>query len=113
MNERFAVSISTGPVSDEKGKPISAMSVIEDIRDRKRIEQELREKSDVLATVTQALNTFLDKGDWSAASQQLLTFAIRQTESEYGLLGVVRSEEHTSELQSRPHLVCRLLLDTK
>src|SRR5690554_561280 len=24
----------------------------------------------------------------------------------------VRSEEHTSELQSRPHLVCRLLLDT-
>src|SRR3989442_7667856 len=24
-----------------------------------------------------------------------------------------RSEEHTSELQSRPHLVCRLLLDTK
>src|SRR3989442_5872668 len=25
----------------------------------------------------------------------------------------VRSEEHTSELQSRPHLVCRLLLDKK
>src|SRR3989442_14253737 len=25
-------------------------------------------------------------------------------------LGSVRSEEHTSELQSRPHLVCRLLL---
>src|SRR5436305_11444224 len=26
---------------------------------------------------------------------------------------VVRSEEHTSELQSRPHLVCRLLLEKK
>src|SRR3989442_6104181 len=25
----------------------------------------------------------------------------------------VRSEEHTSELQSRPHLVCRLLLEQK
>src|SRR3989442_3217788 len=25
--------------------------------------------------------------------------------------GPIRSEEHTSELQSRPHLVCRLLLD--
>src|SRR3989442_11905524 len=25
----------------------------------------------------------------------------------------LRSEEHTSELQSRPHLVCRLLLETK
>src|SRR5690554_7280036 len=33
-----------------------------------------------------------------------------------GFLGVkfrARSEEHTSELQSRPHLVCRLLLEKK
>src|SRR6266498_5973549 len=28
-------------------------------------------------------------------------------------LHVERSEEHTSELQSRPHLVCRLLLEKK
>src|SRR5690554_3482832 len=28
------------------------------------------------------------------------------------ILGI-RSEEHTSELQSRPHLVCRLLLEKK
>src|SRR3989442_11823370 len=27
--------------------------------------------------------------------------------------GALRSEEHTSELQSRPHLVCRLLLEKK
>src|SRR3712207_8197786 len=27
--------------------------------------------------------------------------------------GVARSEEHTSELQSRQYLVCRLLLETK
>src|SRR3989442_11422440 len=27
--------------------------------------------------------------------------------------GATRSEEHTSELQSRPHLVCRLLLEKK
>src|SRR5690554_7583718 len=27
--------------------------------------------------------------------------------------GSQRSEEHTSELQSRPHLVCRLLLEKK
>src|SRR5690554_7337033 len=31
-----------------------------------------------------------------------------------GLCGALtRSEEHTSELQSRPHLVCRLLLEKK
>src|SRR5690554_7386089 len=29
------------------------------------------------------------------------------------LSGIDRSEEHTSELQSRPHLVCRLLLEKK
>src|SRR2546422_5351426 len=28
-------------------------------------------------------------------------------------LGLLRSEEHTSELQSRLHLVCRLLLEKK
>src|SRR2546422_8462144 len=30
-----------------------------------------------------------------------------------GVLGAHRSEEHTSELQSRLHLVCRLLLEKK
>src|SRR5690625_6771976 len=30
-----------------------------------------------------------------------------------GIIGGVRSEEHTSELQSRGHLVCRLLLEQK
>src|SRR5690554_7808336 len=29
------------------------------------------------------------------------------------IIGALRSEEHTSELQSRPHLVCRLLLEKK
>src|SRR3989442_11702384 len=31
----------------------------------------------------------------------------------YAAVHVERSEEHTSELQSRPHLVCRLLLEKK
>ena len=31
----------------------------------------------------------------------------------YNLVKSVRSEEHTSELQSRLHLVCRLLLEKK
>src|SRR5687768_17970049 len=29
------------------------------------------------------------------------------------IIGITRSEEHTSELQSRLHLVCRLLLEKK
>src|SRR3712207_7977468 len=31
----------------------------------------------------------------------------------FGIFGPVRSEEHTSELQSRQYLVCRLLLEKK
>src|SRR5690625_6682023 len=31
----------------------------------------------------------------------------------YGFAGILRSEEHTSELQSRGHLLCRLLLGKK
>src|SRR2546422_5923533 len=34
-------------------------------------------------------------------------------EEREGVHDVVRSEEHTSELQSRLHLVCRLLLEKK
>src|SRR5690554_1293386 len=39
--------------------------------------------------------------------------AKREAEGEIGDLFRFRSEEHTSELQSRPHLVCRLLLEKK
>src|SRR5271157_6204457 len=36
-----------------------------------------------------------------------------QTSSYAMVISTGRSEEHTSELQSRPHLVCRLLLEKK
>src|SRR2546422_6767042 len=51
--------------------------------------------------------------------QLLHSFSLRQRESAASLskllVGKVsqRSEEHTSELQSRLHLVCRLLLEKK
>src|SRR2546422_5376549 len=41
---------------------------------------------------------------WSVAGFSLLAISGR---------ALVRSEEHTSELQSRLHLVCRLLLEKK
>src|SRR5437660_5243214 len=36
-----------------------------------------------------------------------------QEQRQGGMLSFRRSEEHTSELQSRGHLVCRLLLEKK
>src|SRR5690554_7465075 len=44
----------------------------------------------------------------SSRSVQLSSISILISE-----LLTTRSEEHTSELQSRPHLVCRLLLEKK
>jgi PAS domain S-box-containing protein len=87
--ERLPVSISTAPIYDETGQLTGIMVAQEDIRERKRIERELQEKSATLTAVTQALNVFLDSGDWGAASQHLLSFALQQTQSEYGLMGVV------------------------
>src|SRR3989442_7470915 len=50
-------------------------------------------------------------------SRNVLTIACnphcREPPSFVGAAMIVRSEEHTSELQSRPHLVCRLLLEKK
>src|SRR5690625_2872011 len=58
-----------------------------------------------------------DKGDF--VSEKLSELVVIYTEC-YGELrgrglmkGIARSEEHTSELQSRGHLVCRLLLEKK
>jgi len=86
---RIPVSLSTAALYDESGNLTGSIAVLEDISERKKIELQLNEKTSVLTTVTHALNTFLDSGDWSAASRHLLSFAIRQTRSEYGFLGVV------------------------
>src|SRR5256884_5118790 len=39
--------------------------------------------------------------------------SLRDTSKQWQVQGSLRSEEHTSELQSRLHLVCRLLLEKK
>src|SRR5439155_20358990 len=42
-----------------------------------------------------------------------LSWPANENPKDMGLYWGVRSEEHTSELQSRGHLVCRLLLEKK
>ncbi len=87
--EPFPVAISAAALVGENGAITGVMEILEDIGGRKRTELELKENTEVLSTVTQALNSYLEEGNWKAASQHLLTFAIEKTQSEYGLLGVV------------------------
>src|SRR5262245_3940590 len=61
--------------------------------------------------VTEQAGTFvyfyIDKARLSPA--RAVNFGVRQSRGKY--VGIMRSEEHTSELQSLRHLVCRLLLE--
>src|SRR5690554_7493745 len=52
--------------------------------------------------------------DWSLKSKEnYFQFIDEFKKLHQNLSATIRSEEHTSELQSRPHLVCRLLLEKK
>src|SRR5436305_3444419 len=51
----------------------------------------------------------------SSAGRTFVSMILRSSDwkpTDHGV-APIRSEEHTSELQSRPHLVCRLLLEKK
>src|SRR5690625_5708709 len=51
---------------------------------------------------------------WSVTTRMGYDFIEKElTPSQFTLRRSMRSEEHTSELQSRGHLVCRLLLEKK
>src|SRR3989442_9779554 len=66
-----------------------------------------------LATADAWLKTNIDPLMQSASFQQdgLLIIVFDEAGGDNTMIS--RSEEHTSELQSRPHLVCRLLLEKK
>src|SRR5258708_23796401 len=68
-------------------------------------------KTGSFAATTRRLD-FAMCGIWFAAG--VILSPARMTDTLEGLYGCgLRSEEHTSELQSPDHLVCRLLLEKK
>ena len=85
---QIPVNLSTAPLLDEHGIRVGGVATIEDISERKHLELDLREKTGMLAAVTQALNIYLESG-WNQASRELLAFAVRRTGSELGFIGVV------------------------
>src|SRR3712207_8772490 len=71
----------------------------------------------MLVSVTERTREIGIRRAVGAARSRILTQFLAEstlTATLGGLLGVaIRSEEHTSELQSRQYLVCRLLLEKK
>src|SRR3712207_7217924 len=51
--------------------------------------------------------------DGRQVGEDLIELLAVRTRGQCRVLGALRSEEHTSELQSRQYLVCRLLLEKK
>src|SRR5437870_10233776 len=50
---------------------------------------------------------------FDVSSSEACTAVVEEHDAKVGAERLRRSEEHTSELQSRGHLVCRLLLEKK
>src|SRR5690554_6997791 len=78
---------------------------------------ELREKSEQLNALRKALlqtskEQLIDTVAYTWFNR-LVALRFMDVNGYQPLRVQVRSEEHTSELQSRPHLVCRLLLEKK
>jgi PAS domain S-box-containing protein len=70
-----------------QGKP-ALQIVARDITERKLAEKVLRDKTDQLQAIIDAMTVFLDSGNWREASSLLLRCALSQTKSQQGLLGV-------------------------
>src|SRR5438876_8507237 len=71
-------------------------------------------RSNVVADQAEAEVMFRTVGDPSALRQAVASAVAGRAEaSEVLYTPAIRSEEHTSELQSPVHLVCRLLLEKK
>src|SRR5690625_6262107 len=74
---------------------------------------------DVVVPAVEYLRYILETHLYTHAARIRMEDLIQQNEatigklSEFLKLELFRSEEHTSELQSRGHLVCRLLLEKK
>src|SRR5690625_5979167 len=76
-----------------------------------RIEQELQLQAEQESEEPQAAMPGTDGG--AAAAPEVGIFRMDEVTDTLRTVVRTRSEEHTSELQSRGHLVCRLLLEKK
>src|SRR5690554_7220621 len=101
------IGVASGQELLGTGQPQAMIPARDGIPDWQQIEKLLAEWQPDVVLVGLPLNMDDTENDMCARARK---FGKRL----HGRFHVpVRSEEHTSELQSRPHLVCRLLLEKK
>src|SRR5690625_4728904 len=81
-----------------------AQGIVEE--SKSRYERKTKELSDRCAALAQEAGQLADQNN-------ALEHRLNETSEKLTAKSAARSEEHTSELQSRGHLVCRLLLEKK
>src|SRR2546422_373134 len=105
--EIIPTTLNASALRDPDGKAVGAIGILRDMRAYEQVVRDL-EKS---KTELQEKILDLEKFEEVVVGRELKMIALeRDLESQRKEL---RSEEHTSELQSRLHLVCRLLLEKK
>ncbi|PYX90682.1 MAG: hypothetical protein DMG67_12410 [Acidobacteria bacterium] len=75
------------------GRSELVLGNVVDLTERKSTEFELQMITEQLRTVSSAMTEFLGTGNWNDASRILLHGALTQTQSEYGLVGVMIENE--------------------
>jgi diguanylate cyclase (GGDEF)-like protein/PAS domain S-box-containing protein len=65
----------------------------QDIGDRKRTEEALRQRTEQLQAIADAMSAFLENGDWGHASALLLQAALAETGSSYGFIGMLEAPD--------------------
>src|SRR5690625_6510004 len=107
MNDKVGNLSFHGMSKDQMNKPYSeSTSALIDDEVRKMVEEQYQRAKDLLTQ---------HRDELEKLAQALLEREVIVKSDLEKLIGPrpFRSEEHTSELQSRGHLVCRLLLEKK
>src|SRR5256886_3940083 len=105
--QRIDVSVTVSPIRDAEGRIVGVSSIARDITHRKQIEAALRERdalryvAGLAAAAAHEINNPLAVvvGQAQLLEETLDAAGRRRLEE-------IRSEEHTSELQSQSNLVC-------
>src|SRR5690554_1237362 len=84
---------------------VAVDAVFDSVSVKTTFQEKLKEKGVIFGPISEAVKSHPE------LVKKYLGTVVPQTDNIYAALN--RSEEHTSELQSRPHLVCRLLLEKK